>query len=93
MNSKDGDEEATDSYYEPAQLSVLADSAEVEIYLIDKSNMHLYPEDVQKLLNERLFAAFSSERPFDKVIVDNIKDKFREWDKYRIKSYISRLQD
>ena len=32
--------------HEPSQLSVIADSAEVEVLLIDKANMHLFPEDV-----------------------------------------------
>lgn len=64
---------------EPSQLSVIADSAEVDIFLIDKSSIYTYPEDVQKLLNERLSQIFSVERPYDKEIVDAIKNKFREW--------------
>lgn len=67
---------------------MIADSAEVEIFLIDKSNMHLYPEDVQKLLNERLSKIFSVERPYDTQIVDSIKNKFREWDKFKIEGFL-----
>jgi len=32
--------------HEPAQLSVIADSEEVEVLFIDKGNMALYPEDI-----------------------------------------------
>ena len=31
---------------EPSQLSVVADSSEVIIFLIKKQNMHLFPENV-----------------------------------------------
>jgi predicted ATP-binding protein involved in virulence len=48
--------------------------------LIDKHNMHLYPEDVQKILNERLSSAFSAERPYSDEVVSYIKTKFKEWD-------------
>jgi len=34
------------NFSQPSLLSVIADSAEVEIILIDKQNLHLYPEDV-----------------------------------------------
>ena len=43
------DEDKTVTEYvahEPSQLSVIADSSEVEVLLIDKNNMHLFPEDV-----------------------------------------------
>ena len=72
---------------------MIADSAEVEIYLIDKSNMHLYPEDVQKLLNERLSTIFSVERPYDTHVVDSIKNKFREWDKFKIAGFVGQLRE
>ena len=69
--------------HEPSQLSVIADSAEVEVLLIDKANMHLFPEDVQDLLNDRLAVAFSPDRPYRENVMDEIKDKFRGWDRYK----------
>lgn len=74
--------------HEPSQLSVIADSSEVEILLIDKNNMHLFPEDVQKVLNERLSQIFSAERPYEKDVVEGIRDKFREWDRYKIQAFL-----
>jgi hypothetical protein len=78
--------------HEPSQLSVIADSAEVEVLLIDKANMHLFPEDVQDLLNERLAVAFSPDRPYKENIMDEIKDKFRGWDRYRIVSFFNAIK-
>lgn len=46
--------------------------------------MHLFPEEVQKLLIERLSSSFSAERPYSDKVVNTIKDKFKEWDKYKI---------
>jgi len=70
--------------HEPSKLSVIADSAEVEVLLIDKQNMHLFPEDVQKVLNEGLSEAFSAERPYKSEVIDILKDKFKEWDQFKI---------
>lgn len=65
-------------------MSVLADSADVELLLIDKTNMNLFPEDVQKLLNNRLSTIFSAERPFDPEILKFCQTKFKEWDNFKI---------
>ena len=40
------DQTQNEQLNEPSLLSVIAESAEVEIILIDKANMHLYSEDV-----------------------------------------------
>ena len=78
--------------HEPSQLSVIADSAEVEVLLIDKANMHLFPEDVQDLLNDRLAVAFSPDRPYRENVMDEIKDKFRGWDRYKIVSFFNAIK-
>ena len=67
---------------------MVADSSEVVIYLIEKSNLHLLPENVQKLLNEKLSHEFSVEKPFSTEIVDCIKDRFRDWEKFKIKKFM-----
>ena len=41
----EGQKSATQSH-EPAQLSVLADSADVDVFVVDKAKMHLFPEAV-----------------------------------------------
>ena len=50
--------------------------------------MNLFPEEIQKLLNERLSDMFSAERPYSPDIVDYIKDKFKEWDKFKTQSFL-----
>ena len=78
---------------EPSQLSVVADSSEVVIYLIDKANMHLFPENVQKLLNDKLSQEFSVENPFPNEVVESIKNRFKDWDKFKIKKYMQQLRE
>ena len=78
--------------HEPSQLSVIADSAEVEILMIEKAHMHLFPEDVQDVLNSRLSKAFAPDKPYREEILNEIKDKFREWDKYKIMNFLSAIK-
>ena len=78
---------------EPSQLSVVADSSEVIIFLIEKQNMHLFPENVQKLLNDKLSSEFSVENPFSSEIVECIKDKFRDWEKFKINKFMQQLRE
>ena len=78
---------------EPSLLSVIAESAEVEIILIDKANMHLYSEDVQKLLNQKLSTIFEVDKPYPDKIIDKIKDKFRLWDQFKISTFIMHMQN
>lgn len=63
---------------------MIADSDEVEVLFIDKGNMALYPEDIQKMLSKRLDTAFNFDRPYPDNITEAIKDKFREWDRFKI---------
>jgi hypothetical protein len=60
----------------------------VVIYLIDKANMHLFPENVQKLLNDKLSLEFSVENPFSDEIVESIKNRFKDWETFKIKRYM-----
>lgn len=72
----------------PGDLAVIADSQEVEILLIDKKGSHLFPEDVQILLNEKLGAAFSPENPYGQEVMENIKNRFKEWDKFKTQTFL-----
>mmetsp|Transcript_25404 Transcript_25404/g.33969 ORF Transcript_25404/g.33969 Transcript_25404/m.33969 type:complete len:158 (+) Transcript_25404:222-695(+) len=48
----------------PAQLSVVADSAEVEILIFDKSEIAFFPEDVQREIVINLRKSQNMERPY-----------------------------
>ena len=67
---------------------MIADSSEVEVLLIPRNNMHLFPEEVQTLLSDRLAKEFAYEQPYSKEITQFIQEKFKEWDRFKIKSYL-----
>jgi len=50
--------------------------------------MHLFPENVQKLLNDKLSLEFSVENPFSDEIVESIKNRFKDWETFKIKRYM-----
>ena len=71
---------------------MIADSAEVEVLLIEKEHMHLFPEEAQRMLNTRLAEAFDPERPYSDETVEAIKAKFKEWDHFKIYRFLSQLK-
>lgn len=54
--------------YEPAKLTVVADSAKVEIYKIDKSKIYEIPEVLRKILIDGL----SNKKEYDWEYDENI---------------------
>lgn len=59
--------------------------------IIDKENMHLFPEEVQRVLQQRLATAFSPERPYTDKIVEAMKDKFKQWERYKVNQQVEHL--
>jgi len=60
--------------------------------MIDKQSMQFFPEDVQKLLNDRLEKEFTAERPYEDVLVEAIKDKFKEWDRFKVNQFMRQVR-
>ena len=75
-------------HYLHTRVGVVHRDIKPENLLIDKNLMHLFPEDVQNLLNERLSNIFSPEKPYPTDILEYIQEKFKDWDRYKIKSYL-----
>eukprot|EP00347_Sterkiella_histriomuscorum_P011112 403373711 len=75
-----------------SMLSVIANSASVEVYLIDQQLLDFFPEHTQKMFWNKLMHVFEPDRPYMLKNVQKIKDKFREWDVYKIKSYQDRMK-
>ncbi|CDW86496.1 cyclic nucleotide-binding domain containing protein [Stylonychia lemnae] len=65
----------------------IANSSSVEVYLIDQQLLEFFPEHTQKHIWNKLMNVFEPDRPYMLKNVQKIKDKFREWDVYKIKCY------
>ena len=64
----------------PAQLSVVADSADVEVLIFDKSEIAFFPEDVQREIVIGLRKSLNMERPYTPAEMDAVRKKFTHWD-------------
>ena len=64
----------------PAQLSVVADSAEVEVLIFDKSEIAFFPEDVQREIVINLRKVQNVERPYTPEDMEQVKRTYRNWD-------------
>ena len=62
---------------------MVADSAEVEILIMEKNQMSLFPEDVQMEVVQELRRAPNVERPFSDKVMNSQQFKFNEWYKQR----------
>ena len=63
----------------PSQLSVVADSAEVEVLIMNRSWMSLFPEEVQQELIDKIKYVKDVERPYSDRIMSDQKQKFTRW--------------
>ena len=63
----------------PSQLSVVADSAEVEVLIMNRSWMSLFPEEVQQELIDKIKYVKDVERPYSDRIMSEQKQKFTRW--------------
>lgn len=52
--------------------------------MIDQTQLSFLPDSLQKELYYKLENGFQAENPYPVKIVRKIKDKFREWEKFKI---------
>ena len=53
---------------------------------MDRSQMSFFPEHVQKEIYARLEKAFQPECPYAARVIERVKDKFNEWEKYKLET-------
>lgn len=51
---------------------------------MDKSHITFFPENIQKQILARIEKAFMHESPYPVNVIERIKDKFQEWERYKI---------
>ena len=61
--------------------------------MIDQQLLEFFPEHTQRHIWEKLMHVFEADRPYMLKNVQKIKDKFREWDVYKVSTYHQALKD
>ena len=65
---------------QPSQLSVVANSAEVEVLIFNKNEITFLPEEVQVEIVYGLRKTQNYERPYSNATTEQVKLEFGKWD-------------
>lgn len=63
-NKKAIDKESDEDYHYKSLLSVIADSAKCEVWIIDKNDMGYLPDQINKEVFEKIILSKEEDRPF-----------------------------
>ena len=55
--------------------------------------MDVFPEHAQKEVWRKLMGVFEADRPYSLRNVQKLKDKFREWDVYKVKMVEEKMRE
>lgn len=64
-------------------LSVVADSAKVVVWIIDKTDMGYFPDRVLKHVYERIILDKEEDRMFSQIDIDFISEQYLRWEQYK----------
>jgi len=78
-------DEPESDYHMKSLLSVIADTAKVEIWILDKENMN-YLDDSEHLkqVYEKIILSKEEDRPYHEQDIQFIIEQFRKWDRYKM---------
>lgn len=54
--------------------------------MMERSQMSFFPEHVQKEIYARIERAFQPEQPFPVRTIERVKDKFSEWERFKLET-------
>jgi len=54
--------------------------------MMDRGQMSFFPEHVQKEIYTRIERAFQPECPYVPKVIERVKDKFAEWERYKLQT-------
>lgn len=78
------DKESDEHYQMKSLLSVVAESAKVEVWIIDKQDMGFLPDKVLKQAYEKLILGKEEDRPFPERDLEFIIQQFQKWDRFKL---------
>lgn len=65
-------------------LSVIADSGQVEVYVLDKSDMGYLPDYILRKVFEKIAMIKEPDRPFHESKIAEMKDEMMRWETYKV---------
>ena len=63
---------------------MVANSAKVKVWIIDRQDMNYLPEKVLKQVFEKIIFAKEEDKPFPEQDIEFIIDQFNKWDRFKI---------
>mmetsp|Transcript_2970 Transcript_2970/g.4561 ORF Transcript_2970/g.4561 Transcript_2970/m.4561 type:complete len:110 (+) Transcript_2970:6583-6912(+) len=78
------DKESEESYQLKSLLTVVADSAQVQVYVIDKSFMSYLPDKILNQICEKVICLKEVDRPYYEQDILFIIEQFQKWDHFKI---------
>ena len=78
------DKEPEEKYHTKSLLGVMASSAKVTCWIIDKVDMNYLPESACKHIFEQVVFSKEEDRPFPEADVQFIIDQFQKWDRFKV---------
>ncbi len=91
------DAETEEEYQLKSFLSIIADSGQVEIYILDKADMSYIPDHVLKQIFEQIAKEKEADRPFTWDKIEEKKEEIIKWEQIKVKCvqqmFIRRIQE
>lgn len=78
------EDEKDEEYHMKSLLSVTADSATVDVWVLDHSDIGYLSQKDAKLVYESIMATKDADRPMHEQDIDFIVEQFQKWDKYKV---------
>jgi hypothetical protein len=66
-----------------SEVSIRADSANVDVWIIDRAAMSFLPDKVLKFIFNEVIHLREYDRPFHQQDIEFIVETFRKWDHYK----------
>ena len=78
------DTETEDQYHLKSLLSVIADSGQVEVYILDKNDIGYIPDMYLRLVFEKIAALKEPDRPLEWGQIEEIKEEMIKWEQFKV---------
>ena len=81
---KDYENETDEQYHMKALLSVIVDSNEVDVWVIDRHDLIYLNDKELKMIYEKVAYQTDVDRPLHEQDLNFIMDQFHKWDKHKV---------
>lgn len=81
------------AFVPPSQLAVIADSADVEVLIMDRQQVQFFPHAIQEQIMSQIQNRRFVERPFDERKFQEELKKFDQWDKLKQAEFLTTIAE